>query len=168
MVAPAIGSVVLVPFPFSNLSQSKLRPAVCLADAGRRDWVLCQITSNRYGAFARVLSALACLVGGHGLELLGNDVPTAYDGIEAVEATGRFRPEVVLMDVGMPRLNGREAARRIRDRPWGRAPVIIALTGWGQENDRERSREAGCDGHLVKPVDLRDLRKLVGDRKSVV
>ena len=70
------------------------------------------------------------------------------------------------MDVGMPRLNGLDATRRIREQPWGREMTIIALTGWGQETDRERSREAGCDGHLVKPVDLEDLETLVAELKG--
>jgi CheY-like chemotaxis protein len=77
-----------------------------------------------------------------------------------VEQAERFRPDVILMDVGMPRLNGLEAARRIRREPWG-TMAVVALTGWGQEGDRERSREAGCDGHLVKPVSLSDLEKLL-------
>ena len=95
------------------------------------------------------------------LKLRGNEVRTAHDGIEAVEAAEEFRPEVILMDVGMPRLNGYEATRRIREQPWGQSITIIALTGWGQEGDRVQSREAGCDGHLVKPVDIRDLEKLL-------
>jgi PAS domain S-box-containing protein len=95
------------------------------------------------------------------LKLLGNDVRTAHDGVEATEATDEFRPEVILMDVGMPRLNGYEATRRIREQPWGRAVIIIALTGWGQDGDRLLSREAGCDGHLVKPVNLADLETLL-------
>ena len=61
----------------------------------------------------------------------------------------------------MPRLNGLDATRRIRERPWGRAMTIIALTGWGQEGDRERSRAAGCDGHLVKPVSLSELEQFL-------
>jgi CheY-like chemotaxis protein len=95
------------------------------------------------------------------LELMGNEVSTVHDGVEAVEAAERFRPAVVLMDVAMPRLNGYEATRRIRQQPWGRDMVIIALTGWGQEDDKTRSREAGCDGHLVKPIHLPDLEKLL-------
>jgi PAS domain S-box-containing protein len=95
------------------------------------------------------------------LKLLGNEVRTANDGVAAVEVAGQFRPEVILMDIGMPRLNGLEATRRIRAQAWGRDMTIVALTGWGQENDRERSREAGCDGHLVKPVNLPDLEKLL-------
>jgi CheY-like chemotaxis protein len=67
------------------------------------------------------------------------------------------------MDVGMPRLNGYDATRQIRERPWGRAPVIVALTGWGQEADRARSRAAGCDAHLVKPVDAAELERVLGE-----
>jgi signal transduction histidine kinase/ActR/RegA family two-component response regulator len=97
------------------------------------------------------------------LELLGYEVHTAHDGVEAVDAAGQFRPQVVLMDVGMPRLNGLDATRRIREQPWGEGMVIIALTGWGQEVDRARSKEAGCDGHLVKPVNLPDLERLLNE-----
>jgi len=95
------------------------------------------------------------------LELLGNEVRTAHNGLEAVDLAEEFRPQVVLMDIGMPQLNGYEATRRIRDQPWGRDMTIIALTGWGQETDRALSKEAGCDGHLVKPVNLPDLEKLL-------
>ncbi len=97
------------------------------------------------------------------LKLLGNDVRMAHDGIEAIEGAADFRPDVILMDVGMPRLNGYEATRRIREHPWGQAIIIIALTGWGQEGDRAQAREAGCNGHLVKPVDIRDLEKLLDE-----
>jgi DNA-binding response OmpR family regulator len=69
----------------------------------------------------------------------------------------QFRPDVILMDVGMPRLNGYEATRRIREQPWGKATVIVALTGWGQEEDRRKSREAGFDEHFVKPLDHSEL-----------
>jgi PAS domain S-box-containing protein len=95
------------------------------------------------------------------LELLGNEVRAVHDGVEAVVAAERFRPEVVLMDVGMPRLNGYEATRRIREQPWGREMIIVALTGWGQASDKAMSREAGCDGHLVKPIDLAELNQLL-------
>ncbi|MBY0231001.1 MAG: PAS domain S-box protein [Gemmataceae bacterium] len=97
------------------------------------------------------------------LKLLGNEVRAAHDGLAGTEEAERFRPEVVLMDVGMPRLNGLDATRRIRSQPWGAGMRIIALTGWGQDEDRARSREAGCDGHLVKPVDLPDLERLLAD-----
>jgi PAS domain S-box-containing protein len=97
------------------------------------------------------------------LKLLGNEVMTAHDGIEAVEAAETFRPQFILMDLGMPRLNGLDATRRIREQSWGNSLRIIALTGWNQEDDRNRSREAGCDGHLVKPVSLTDLEKLLAE-----
>jgi PAS domain S-box-containing protein len=96
------------------------------------------------------------------LRLMGNEVRTAHDGVEAVEVAEEFRPQVILMDVGMPRLNGYQATRRIRGQPWGRSVRIIALTGWGQEGDKLQSKEAGCDGHLVKPVNLPDLERLLG------
>ena len=94
---------------------------------------------------------------GHTLSILlkldGHDVRTAHNGLEAVEVTEQFAPEVILMDVGMPKLDGCEVARRVRAQSWGRDAVLVALTGWGQEVDRRRSREAGFDLHLVKPVD---------------
>ncbi len=95
------------------------------------------------------------------LRLLGNEVRLAHDGIEAVEVAEQFAPQAILMDIGMPKLNGYEATRRIREQPWGKSITIIALTGWGQEMDRAKSKEAGCDGHLVKPVLLADLEKLL-------
>jgi CheY-like chemotaxis protein len=97
------------------------------------------------------------------LRLMGNDVHMAYDGVEAVHAARLHRPDVVLLDVGLPLQNGYEAARLIRSEPWGSEVVLIALTGWGQEQDRRRSREAGFDHHLVKPVDPRALMTLVAE-----
>ena len=98
---------------------------------------------------------------GEMLRLFGNEVALAHDGEEAVERAREFSPQVILMDVGMPRLNGYEATRRIRAQPWGRDIAIVALTGWGQEGDRVRSKEAGCTGHLVKPVSLPDLQSVL-------
>jgi len=94
------------------------------------------------------------------LELLGNQVYTARDGIEAAD---RCRPEVVLMDMGMPRMNGYDATRRIREQPWGREMIIIALTGWGQEDDKVRSYEAGCDTHIIKPIDVTKLEEVLAE-----
>ena len=95
------------------------------------------------------------------LQLMRNEVRTANNGSEAVDLAEQFRPHLILMDLGMPLLNGYEATRRIREQPWGRDIVIVALSGWGQEDDRARSRAAGCDGHLVKPLDLPELEKLL-------
>jgi PAS domain S-box-containing protein len=97
------------------------------------------------------------------LRLYGNEVAVAHDGVAAVEAAERERPEVVLMDIGMPRMNGYDATRRIREQPWGRAMRVVALTGWGQAGDRAESKAAGCDAHLVKPVSLPDLQKVLGE-----
>jgi signal transduction histidine kinase len=88
------------------------------------------------------------------LQVSGHETHMAHDGREALAAAERFRPEVVLMDIGLPRLNGYDAARHIREQPWGKDMVLVALTGWGQEEDRRKSKEAGFDLHMVKPVDL--------------
>jgi signal transduction histidine kinase/PAS domain-containing protein/ActR/RegA family two-component response regulator len=97
------------------------------------------------------------------LKLTGNETHTAYDGEEAVEAAATFRPDVVLLDIGLPKLNGYEAGRRIREQRWSKGIVLVAVTGWGQEEDRQRSRDAGFDGHLVKPVDLAALETLLAE-----
>jgi PAS domain S-box-containing protein len=95
------------------------------------------------------------------LNITGNETYTAHDGVEAIETIDRHRPEVVLLDIGLPKLNGYEVCRRVRARPWGRNVVMIALTGWGQDQDVRESREAGFDGHLVKPVDYAALVDLL-------
>jgi len=87
------------------------------------------------------------------LRLEGHEVTCASDGEEALALAGQRHPEIVVLDVGMPKLDGCEVAKRIRAESWGRGTVLVALTGWGQEVDRRRSREAGFDMHLVKPVD---------------
>jgi CheY-like chemotaxis protein len=95
------------------------------------------------------------------LELMGNEVRTAHDGREGVDAAEVFRPDVVVLDIGLPRMNGYEAARHIREQPWGRDAVLIAVTGWGQEEDKRQSKEAGFDFHMVKPVEPAALEKLL-------
>jgi PAS domain S-box-containing protein len=116
--------------------------------AGRRILV---VDDNRDGA-----GSLAEM-----LRVMGNDTQTAFDGEEAVALAEAFKPDVILMDIGMPRLNGYEACRRIREQPWGRTVVIVAQTGWGQEDDKRKSQEAGFNFHLVKPVDPAALEKLL-------
>ena len=78
-----------------------------------------------------------------------------------MEAAASFQPDVVLLDIGLPKLNGCEAARMIREQPQGKTIVLVALTGWGQAEGRRKSREAGVDGHMVKPVDLDALKTLL-------
>jgi PAS domain S-box-containing protein len=95
------------------------------------------------------------------LRILGHEVRTAGDGEQALAAGDSFRPDVVLMDLGMPRMDGYRAAREMRSRPWGRDATLVALSGWGQDEDRRRAAEAGFDRHLVKPVDFGELKRLL-------
>ena len=97
------------------------------------------------------------------LKLSGNDTAMAHDGEEAVERAEVYQPNVILLDLGLPKRNGYDACRIIRQQPWGRDILMIALTGWGQEEDRRKSKEAGFDGHLVKPVSLDELVKLLSE-----
>ncbi len=101
------------------------------------------------------------------LQLGGHDVVTASNGALALEGAERHRPEVMLLDIGMPVLDGYEVARRIRAQPWGGNVTLVALTGWGQDSDRRRSREAGFDSHLVKPLDMDKLSQLLESLPSV-
>ena len=95
------------------------------------------------------------------LQLNGHEVYTATNGGTALQCAERHRPEVCLLDIGMPMLDGYEVAKRIREQPWGQRITLVALTGWGQDSDRRRSREAGFDSHLVKPLDLETLTDLL-------
>ena len=96
----------------------------------------------------------------------GHAVEIAYDGPGAIDAVASFKPDLVLLDIGLPRMNGYEACRAIRKRTGGEGIVIAALTGWGQEEDHRRSREAGFDAHLVKPVEREALAALLSARPS--
>jgi CheY-like chemotaxis protein len=95
------------------------------------------------------------------LRYAGAVVHVAYDGFEALDAMPVYRPEIVLLDIGMPQLNGCEVARQIRSTPEWKDVILVALTGWGQPADRLRSDEAGINHHLVKPVDFDILRDLL-------
>lgn len=123
------------------------------ADAGQRRLRILVVDDNR--------SATAML--GTMLETMGNEIRTAYDGVEAIEVAAQFQPELVLMDIGMPNLNGYDTAQRIREQPWGRDLTLVALTGWGQDEDRRRTKEAGFDHHFVKPIEPGALRKLLAE-----
>jgi CheY-like chemotaxis protein len=95
------------------------------------------------------------------LKVIGHEVHIARDGLEAIKVAATCQPHVILLDIGLPRLNGYEAARRIREQQRPRGVTLVALTGWGQEEDRRRSEEAGFDAHLIKPVDFVALTKLL-------
>src|SRR5262249_2365002 len=124
-----------------------------------------RIAPSRNGELRRILgvddnvdsaSSLATL-----LELSGHETRTVHDGLSAVDEALAFAPDVILLDLGLPGIDGYEAARRIRAQPGGRAILIVAVTGWGQEEDRRRSREAGFDHHMVKPLRAAALETLL-------
>jgi PAS domain S-box-containing protein len=132
--------------------ETALKPPVASASVARRVLV---VDDNRDAA-----ESLEML-----LEFEGHEVVKAYDGADAVKIAERVRPDVILMDIGLPIVNGYEACRGIRDHVWGAAIVMVAITGWGQEDDREQSRAAGFDLHLVKPFDHAELLRVVASAR---
>jgi len=145
--------VVRLPLVEAGASEAQARHAEPATGLGRRVLV---VDDNRDSA-----ASLAALV-----ELLGHRVETAADGIEALEVAERFRPDAILLDLGLPRLDGYAAARRIRSAPWGADMLLIAQTGWGQQADRALASEAGFDHHLVKPVDPAALRAILATERG--
>jgi DNA-binding response OmpR family regulator len=99
------------------------------------------------------------------LQVRGDEVRVAYDGLEALELAGKFNPEVVLLDIGMPKISGYDVARRLREMR-GDAVFIVAISGWGQDGDRKRARESGFDHHFTKPVDFEALLALIDSESS--
>jgi signal transduction histidine kinase/ActR/RegA family two-component response regulator len=144
----AQGSEFRVRLPVVTVARRRRQAVVSKAEASTvsRRRVLV-VDDNR--DFADGLAAI--------LRLAGNEVCVTYDGLEAVGAAGMWRPDIVLLDIGLPLLNGYDTARRIRDTLGKRTPLLVAITGWGQEEDRRRSRAAGFDHHLVKPIDPAEL-----------
>jgi DNA-binding response OmpR family regulator len=102
------------------------------------------------------------------LRLAGHDVCTAHGGQAALSLAGNFHPEIAVLDIGMPDLDGYEVARQLRQTAWGKDARLIALTGWGQEDDKQRARDAGFDHHLTKPVDPHQLEALLSDRADAL
>jgi CheY-like chemotaxis protein len=149
---PGTGSEFVVRLPRAGAArsgeESRAPPRRSSLFAGRR---LLVVDDNRDAA-----DSLAGV-----LVRLGADVRTVYDGASALAQLDSSRPDIVLLDIGMPGMDGHEVARRIRQRPACRDLRLVALTGWGQEDDVRRSREAGFDGHLIKPADIRTLEKLL-------
>jgi CheY-like chemotaxis protein/anti-sigma regulatory factor (Ser/Thr protein kinase) len=124
--------------------------------------------AERSGGRARILAvddnrdaleAVATL-----LRMAGHTVASAVNGEEAIEKARTQRPQVVLLDIGLPGMDGNEVARRIRSEPWGGDVLLIAMTGWGRETDKRRAQEAGFDAHLTKPIDAQELERLVAAR----
>lgn len=144
---PGLGTAFTVRLPVTaRPASSQQRPAPKPVST-RRILVVDDLPDN--------LESLAML-----LRLSGHEVETAEDGATALECAERYQPEVMLLDIGMPGMDGYEVCRRLRAQPWGQDIRVVALTGWGQEEDRRSTREAGFDAHLVKPVDLAELNVL--------
>ena len=146
---PGRGSEFRVRLPTLLTRETESAEPAIPAQAGRRLKILV-VDDNRDAA-----ASLAML-----MELIGHEVKVVYDGESAVRLADEFRPQMVLLDLGMPNVNGYEACRRIRNNAWGAEMTLIAVTGWGQEEDRRRSAAAGFDGHLVKPVSPEALEQL--------
>ena len=139
------GSEFIVHLPIDRLRRAVPAPTVVAPEP--------PLASSSYRVLVaddlpEIADSLACV-----FELMGHSVAVAYDGEEAVQRAAEFRPDVALLDLGMPKLNGYEACLRIRATSWGRQMTLIAQTGWGQDDDRRRTREAGFDHHVLKPVD---------------
>jgi signal transduction histidine kinase len=137
--------VVRIPVALSSASQAKppVKTKLKSRKDGRKPIRILVVDDNQDSA-----DSLGML-----MKLLGNEVRIVNDGLAAVAMANEFEPQVVLLDIGLPTLNGYEAARKIRKQPWGSQATLIAVTGWGETIDRERSKKAGFDHHLVKPVE---------------
>lgn len=143
------GSEFIVTLPLSGTRPKARRPSGNGAQLPRRRILVADDNADAASAMAEILG------------VIGHDVRTAVDGLEAIEVAERFRPDLILLDIGMPRVDGYEACRRIRQRAWGRHVPIYAVTGWGQPSDRRRTREAGFTAHLVKPVSIDAIKALI-------
>ena len=101
------------------------------------------------------------------LGLFGHEARYSTSGADALEAGADFEPDVVVLDLGMPGMDGLETARRLKQEPWGKGVMLIALTGWGQPEDLQRTRAAGFDAHLVKPLEIDRLLDLLKNRETM-
>ncbi|HTV76865.1 MAG TPA: response regulator [Steroidobacteraceae bacterium] len=153
---PGQGSSFVVRLNMLNVPPLRAVPLVAepvVANAGRMKARVLIVDDNRDGA-----QGLALM-----LDMEGHEVRTAADGLEALEIAEEFQPHVVLLDIGMPGIDGYETARRLRMRPWAQSTLLCAQTGWGQEDDKRRARTAGFDRHLVKPIDPEEISRIVSE-----
>jgi len=155
---PGMGSEFTVYLPViqivrPNQQPTEVGPAV---ESGRKFRILV-VDDNRDAA-----NSLAAM-----LRTMGRDTHLAYDGLEAVQLAATIRPDVALLDIGLPKMTGYEVARHLRHQPGGDQMVIIAVTGWGQEEDKRRAMEAGCDQHITKPLDVALLERLLATMTAV-
>ena len=151
---PALGSEFVVRLPVVlEASQPRASRVADGPTATKPSLRILIVDDNRDGADS--LSEM--------LKMMGNDTRTAYDGQQGVDLAGEYRPDVILLDIGLPKLNGYEACRLIREQLNGKRVVLIAMTGWGQDEDRRRSREAGFDHHMVKPLNPQSLVRMLSE-----
>jgi CheY-like chemotaxis protein/anti-sigma regulatory factor (Ser/Thr protein kinase) len=151
---PGMGSEFTVRLPVAAKTHDRLPRQLPAADDKTHSPVRCRVLvvdDNQDSA-----DSLGML-----LRIMGHEVRTAHDGLEAISAAAAFQPEVAILDIGLPKLNGYEVAKRIREQPWGKHIVLVALTGWGQDEHRRQSEEAGFDHHLTKPVEVEVLEELL-------
>ena len=155
---PGLGSefVVRLPLAEARAETSRAEPGEASAAPAPRAQRILVVDDNQDAA-----ATLALL-----LSLMGHETRTANDGIEALEVVEQFHPDVALLDIGMPKLNGYDTARRLRQDSWGREMLLVALSGWGQDADRLKSSKAGFDIHLVKPVDVAEIQRLLARRRE--
>jgi CheY-like chemotaxis protein len=143
---------VRLPLEVSAPSVQPAAPKTAPVDSATKKRKILVVDDNRDSAIS-----LAML-----LRLAGHQTSTAFTGTSALQASEQDRPDVILLDIGLPDLNGFEVAQQIRERPWGREVTLVALTGWGQVEDRQKSKAAGFDHHMIKPVEHAALMKLLG------
>jgi CheY-like chemotaxis protein len=149
---PGLGSEFVVRLPIIIEKRGEQQPLTTIPQATAKRRILI-VDDNKDSA-----QSLATL-----LKITGHETHTAYDGVEAIEAAERIRPDLVLLDIGLPKMNGFDACRRMREQPWGKSLVLMALTGWGQDEDRRKAREAGFDQLMVKPVEYTALVKILAE-----
>ena len=150
------GSRFDVTLPLAPHAAARPAPSPTAARASRIGLRVMVADDNRDAA-----ESLAAL-----FKLMGNEVRTVYDGVEATRVAATYQPQLAVLDIGMPGLNGYDAALRIREQAQGKSMVLVALTGWGQESDRQRAAEAGFDRHLTKPVTPEALAEVLELAKS--
>jgi signal transduction histidine kinase/CheY-like chemotaxis protein len=156
---PGTGSEFTIRLPVAGRTQQPLPRSAADADDTKQPHVRCRVLvvdDNQDSA-----DSLAML-----LRIMGHEVRTAHDGLEAISAAATFQPDVAILDIGLPKLNGYDVAKRIREQPRGKDIVLVALTGWGQEDHRRRSKDAGFDHHLTKPVEFDVLEQILAATES--
>jgi CheY-like chemotaxis protein len=154
---PGRGSEFVVRIPLNaGVTVPPRHPEVCAAPVKQRTRRIMIADDNKDAA-----DALGML-----LELAGHDVRMVYNGRSALTLARTFRPDVAFIDIGMPDMTGYEVAQQLRRKPLGSGPFLVALTGWGQDDDRRRAREAGFDRHMTKPVDSEEVDGLIAAATS--